>query len=109
VFCGKQFLAGLRIENHDIGDDYLIGKQTYSQLSKKHNCSTRTIQRRIDKYQLENKVIKAKEVIVLMDTTYWGRNFGVMLFKDALSKENLLKFYVKNESNALLYPKELKS
>lgn len=36
-----------------------------------------------------------------MDTTYWGRNFGVMLFKDALSKENLLKFYVKNESNAL--------
>jgi transposase-like protein len=36
-----------------------------------------------------------------MDTTYWGRNFGVMLFKDALSKENLLKYYVKYETNAL--------
>lgn len=36
-----------------------------------------------------------------MDTTYWGRNFGVMLFKDALSKENLLKYYVKTETNAL--------
>jgi hypothetical protein len=36
-----------------------------------------------------------------MDTTYWGRNFGVMLFKDALTKENLLKYYVKNESNSL--------
>jgi hypothetical protein len=36
-----------------------------------------------------------------MDTTYWGHNFGVMLFKDALSKENLLKYYVKNETNAL--------
>jgi hypothetical protein len=36
-----------------------------------------------------------------MDTTYWGRNFGVMLFKDALSKENLLKYYVKHETNAL--------
>lgn len=36
-----------------------------------------------------------------MDTTYWGRNFGVMLFKDAISKENLLKYYVKNETNAL--------
>lgn len=36
-----------------------------------------------------------------MDTTYWGRGFGVMLFKDALTKENLLKFYVKNETNAL--------
>jgi len=29
----------------------------------------------------------AREVIILMDTTYWGRNFGVMLFKDSISKE----------------------
>ena len=36
-----------------------------------------------------------------MDTTYWGRGFGVMLFKDDITKENLLKYYVKTESNAL--------
>lgn len=36
-----------------------------------------------------------------MDTTYWGRGFGVMLFKDSLTKENLLKYYVKTETNAL--------
>lgn len=36
-----------------------------------------------------------------MDTTYWGRNFGVMLFKDAITKENLLKYYVRQETNAL--------
>ena len=36
-----------------------------------------------------------------MDTTYWGRSFGVMLFKDAITKENLLKYYVKNETNSL--------
>ncbi len=36
-----------------------------------------------------------------MDTTYWGRGFGVMLFQDALNKENLLKYYVKIETNAL--------
>jgi len=36
-----------------------------------------------------------------MDTTYWGNNFGVMLFKDAITKENLLKYYVKTESNAM--------
>jgi len=40
-------------------------------------------------------------VVVLMDTTYWGRGFGVMLFKDAYTKENLLKYYVKTETNAL--------
>ena len=36
-----------------------------------------------------------------MDTTYWGRGFGVMLFKDAITKENLLKYYVNTETNAL--------
>lgn len=36
-----------------------------------------------------------------MDTTYLGRGFGVMLFKDSLTKENLLKYYVKTEINAL--------
>jgi len=36
-----------------------------------------------------------------MDTTYWGRGFGVMLFKDVYTGENLLKYYVKTETNAL--------
>jgi transposase-like protein len=36
-----------------------------------------------------------------MDTTYWGRNFGVMLFKDAITKQNLLKYYAKTETNNL--------
>jgi len=36
-----------------------------------------------------------------MDTTYWGRSFGVMLFKDAITKKNLLKYYVKTETNYL--------
>ena len=37
-----------------------------------------------------------------MDTTYWGRAFGVMLFKDNITKENLLKYYVKNQQPDLL-------
>ena len=36
-----------------------------------------------------------------MDTTYWGTKFGVMLFKDAITGENLLKYYVKSETNKL--------
>lgn len=36
-----------------------------------------------------------------MDTTYWGTSFGVMLFKDSITKENLLKYYVKYETNSL--------
>ena len=38
---------------------------------------------------------------VLMDTTYFGRKFGVMVFKDSLSGQVLYKQYVKHETNKL--------
>ncbi len=42
-----------------------------------------------------------RKVVLLIDTTYWGRSFGVMLFKDSYTGENLLKYYVKSETNTL--------
>jgi hypothetical protein len=36
-----------------------------------------------------------------MDTTYFGRKFGVMVFKDSLSGQILYKQYVKQETNKL--------
>jgi len=80
---------------------YREGKQTYDQLANKYNCSRRTIQRKLDLYKVSPQKKTPKEIIVLMDTTYWGRSFGVMLFKDAATKENLLKYYVKTETNNL--------
>jgi len=98
---GKQFLGGQRLDNAQIWKEYAQGKQTSAQLAERFHCSIKRIQRRIDAFNIEKSIHVARVVIVLMDTAYWGRNFGVMLFKDALSKENLLKSYVKNETNAL--------
>lgn len=36
-----------------------------------------------------------------MDTTYFGRTFGVMVFKDSLTGAILYKHYVKQETNQL--------
>lgn len=36
-----------------------------------------------------------------MDTTYFGRHFGVMVFKDSITGQILFKQYVKHETNAL--------
>lgn len=99
--CGKQFLGGNRLDPKIIWLEYRLGKQTYAQLATKYNCSKRTIQRKIDIYQISIPEKVPRKVIVLMDTTYWGNNFGVMLFKDSITKENLLKYYVKSETNAL--------
>jgi len=109
--CGQYFTGGTYVTSAQIWEEYTTGKQTYKQLSIKYKCSTKTIQRRIDSYRLKKTVKVPRDVIILMDTTYWGSIFGVMLFKDSISKENLLKYYVKYETNAL-YTKginELKS
>jgi hypothetical protein len=81
--------------------EYVKGKQTYLQLALKYDCSVKTIQRKLDAYTILHIALIPRPVVVLMDTTYWGRNFGVMLFKDALNGENLLKYYVKYETNSL--------
>ena len=109
--CGKQFIGGERLDPAQIWIEYQEGKQTYLQLSKKHNCSKRTIQRKLDLHDIPLPNKSPRPVIILMDTSYWERDFGVMLFKDAITGENLLKYYVKSETNAL-YKKgieELKS
>lgn len=100
VICFKQFIGGQRINNAEIWEEYVKGKQTYLQLSVKHGCSVKTIQRRIDQHLVSFNKQEPRKVILLMDTTYWGRNFGVMLFKDNITKENLLKYYVKHETNS---------
>ncbi len=74
-------------------------KQTYTQLAIRYNCSVKTIQRRLDKVQLKLPEPQASEVVLLMDTTYFGRGYGIMLFKDAYSGKNLYKLYVKSETN----------
>lgn len=79
--------------------EYVKGKQTYVQLALKYGCSIKTIQRRIDKAKVNVTEKSPREVIVLMDTTYFGRSFGVMLFRDASNCSNLYKIYVSYETN----------
>ena len=46
--CGRSFVGGLRVKSENILTEYLLGKQTYTQLAEKYNCSNKTIQRKID-------------------------------------------------------------
>jgi hypothetical protein len=94
-------LGGNRRNSLTIWDEYTKGKQTYLQLATKYNCSTKTIQRLVDSIEIKKQTTFPKEVILLMDTTYFGKKFGVMVFKDSLTGVVLYKQYVKHETNAL--------
>jgi hypothetical protein len=101
--CGKQFRGGIRIDPYEIWQEYTQGKQTYSQLAQDNRCSVKTIQRKLDSIGIEKQRTFPMKVNILMDTTYFGRKWGVMVFKDSISGQCLYKQYVKNETNKLYY------
>jgi hypothetical protein len=80
---------------------YSSGKQTYNQLAERFCCSTRTIQRLLDKVPVIARKEFSGEAVVIMDTTYFGRSFGVMVFKNSIDGVVLYKQYVRYETNKL--------
>ena len=89
MVCGKQFLLSYKIEIDidNLWREYLQGKQTYLQIAGKYNCSVKTIQRKIDAAKAQRQTTFPGVVNVLMDTTYFGRKFGVIIFKDSISRQ----------------------
>jgi hypothetical protein len=80
---------------------YSSGKQTYAQLARKYGCSARTIQRKLDTWQIKSRKEFSRVAVVIMDTTYFGRGTGVMVFKNSLDGVILYKQYVGYETNTL--------
>jgi transposase-like protein len=89
------------LDVQQLWEEYTKGKQTYLQLATKYRCSVKTIQRKIDKANTTKKSDFPAVANVLMDTTYFGRQFGVMVFKDNITGQILYKQYLKQETNKL--------
>lgn len=96
--CGRQFNGGVRLDDAVLWKEYVEFKQAYAEIGEAYGVSAKTVQRRLKKYEPNIIEKKPHRVIVLMDTTYWGRRYGVMLFKDAVTNEILLKYYVTSET-----------
>ena len=69
-------------------------------MAERHHCSTKTIQRQLDKVVIKRNDTFHSVANLLMDTTSFG-GFCLMVFKDSLSGDILYKSYVKHETNAL--------
>jgi hypothetical protein len=66
-------------------------------LARKYGYSYKTIQRRLDKVVVKQEFYRPKESVILMDTTYFGRNFGVMVFQNTAGQFLYWRF-VKHET-----------
>lgn len=98
--CGRQFLGGVRRDKAQVIADYVEGKQTLAQLAVKYGVNEKTIRRDLEGMRYVHKVAKYKDVTIQMDTTYWGRDFGLMVIRDALRGKVLWHKYVRHETIA---------
>jgi hypothetical protein len=98
--CSKQFLWKKQICHQALWHDYIFGKQTLLQLSNKYGISVSSVQRRLKEVRITRVISADKRVVVLMDTTYWGRGFGVVVFKDCVRKKILWRKFVRYETLA---------
>ena len=90
--CGYQFRNGKRVSNDELWNSYLDGKQTVSEIASTHGASPSTIKRRLREIEMEwVQPPLSGSGFVHMDTTYWGRNWGVLL---ALDEETGFPLYV---------------
>ena len=77
---------------------YSSGRSTVSDLAGRFNVSASTIKRRLEQMDGGQIVLRTHPVVVLMDTTYWGRNFGVVVLMDASDSHVLwFKFIYRKE------------
>ena len=98
--CGRRFDGGIRRDKVRVITDYIEGKQTLEQLAVKYGVNEKTIRRDLEGMRHVHKIAKHKDVTVQMDTTYWGRSFGLLVIRDALRGNVLWHKYVRHETVA---------
>ena len=98
--CGRRFDGGIRRDKTQVITDYVEGKQTLSQLALKYGVNEKTIRRDLEGMRHVQKISKYKQVTIQMDTTYWGRRFGLMVIRDAVRGRVLWRKYVTHETIA---------
>ncbi|MDR1347643.1 MAG: transposase [Prevotellaceae bacterium] len=80
--------------------DYVFKKQTLVELSANYGISVSSVRRHLKKHRSVRIISSDKQVVVLVDVTYWGRSFGVVVFKDAQRKKILWRKFVRYETLA---------
>lgn len=64
----------------DLWSAYVAGKQTLTQLAIAHGLSHITIRRRLDAVLINLPIIPPQKTVLIVDTTFWGRSYGVCVF-----------------------------
>lgn len=69
--------------------DYVWKRQTLVQLAKTSAHSARWVRTQIDRTKEPVRILEPKRTVLAADTTFWGRQYGVTVFRSPTLKKNL--------------------
>ena len=100
--CGRQFQSAHRDtgKNEALWNEYVDGKQTLKQLGKKHDRSHVSIRRQLDAVTVAEQSLTPQPSVFITDTTFWGQNYGVCVFRSHDLKKNVWWHDVESERMA---------
>ncbi len=84
-------------------DDYIFGKQTLKQLSIKVGHSYKLVRRKLDETVPVKQELIPQKVVVIPDTTFFGRTYGICVFRSPHLKRNIWCIEVDKEIMATYY------
>ena len=84
-------------------NDYVFGKQTLKQLAKKKDRSIEWVRQQIEKVEFKKKKVTPCPTVFIPDTTFFGRTYGVCVFRAPHLKKNIWWTEVDKEIMATYY------
>ena len=78
-------------------DKYVWGKQSLADLSEQTSRSHVWVRKQLDATAVEASDVIPHEVVIATDTTFWGRSYGVCVFRIPNEKKNIWWHEVEKE------------
>ena len=79
-------------------EEFVRGKRTKPQLGNDANLSARTITKLLDAVALPEKVHRPRPLVIVVDATYFDREYGVLVARDPNARENLYVAELRHET-----------
>lgn len=97
--CRKLFQSARRDtrKNEALWESYVSGKQTLTQLGKQHDRSHVAIRKQLDAVTVPEQSLTPQPSVFITDTTFWGHDYGVCVFRAHDLKKNAWWHEVESE------------
>lgn len=87
-------------EDRRLWHEYVDGKQTLAQLAQTNDRSHVWVRKQLDEVVVAEQVLVAQPTVVIVDTTFWGHDYGVCVFRSHNLKKNIWWHNVESERMA---------